>query len=74
MQNYLDMWARTPHTFGDQKSSTCGHSVKFKETEKTEIQKDGEWICIRRPIVAIATEELSSDHSFSMILPEEYVR
>lgn len=42
--------------------------------EKMEIQKDGEWICIRRPIVAIATEELSSDHSFSMILPEEYVR
>ena len=42
--------------------------------EKMEIQKDGEWICIRRPIVAIAAEELSSDHSFSMILPEEYVR
>ena len=44
MQNYLDMWERTPHTFGDQKYSTCGHGVKVKETQKREIQKDGE-IC-----------------------------
>ena len=38
------MWERTPHTFGDQKYSTCGHGVKVRETQKREIQKDGE-IC-----------------------------
>lgn len=42
--------------------------------EKMEIKKEGDLICIERPVVAISRERLSSNQSFSMLLPEEYVQ
>lgn len=42
--------------------------------EKMEIWKDGEQMVIDCPVVAITKEQLSADNTFSILLPEEYIR
>ena len=57
------------------RSVGIGHGILFATTfEKMEIDKDDETVCIDKPVVAFSLEGLSEDRSFSMILPEEYVR
>lgn len=42
--------------------------------ERMEIIKDGKTIVVENPVVAVSKERLSSDDSFSVLLPEEYIR
>lgn len=42
--------------------------------EKMEIEKDGTTLVVKNPVVAVSKERLCSDGSFSMLLPEEYIR
>lgn len=42
--------------------------------EKMEIRKDGKTHIVENPVVAVSKERLSFDDSFSMLLPEEYIR
>lgn len=42
--------------------------------EKMEIMKDGRTIIVENPVVAVSKERLCTDASFSMLLPEEYIR
>lgn len=42
--------------------------------EKMEIMKDGTTQIVENPVVAISKERLCGDGSFSMLLPEEYIR
>ena len=57
------------------RSVGTGHGILFStEFDKMEIKRGDEWICIERPVVAFSKEALSADGSFSMILPEEYIR
>lgn len=41
--------------------------------EKMEILKDGKWVHVERPVVAVSREPLSEHGDFTMLLPEELV-
>lgn len=41
--------------------------------EKMEILKDGTWIRIGKPVVAVSNERLSARGEFSMLIPEDFV-